>query len=232
VGFDILSSIRNGFFPKSSAGKNTALGLQDFYQTAAARGFARDFHFRVTQIGDSQLNNEDLIYVRSASVPSREIITDNVHFRGFSYQIPMTVKYPDAAGWNIEFIMDKDYGIYKKLDDWHKKVFDPTSYVGIEVPGYDQTIELVLIDDNLSVIRKFYLRGIFPVKLGELKYNMGGTGAPVSFTMTIAFQYMTDEAQAIGSVPKSLLDNIIGGLAKVTGVAQSVQNIVRGIRSI
>ena len=76
MGFNILNNLSN-LLPKTAANSTTTgLGLQDFYSVATKRGFARDFHFRITQIGDSPLGNNDLIYIRSGTIPEREVLSD------------------------------------------------------------------------------------------------------------------------------------------------------------
>lgn len=234
MSFDILTSVKNALFSgKSSNSKNRLLGLQDFYLTATERGFARDFHLRVTQIGDSTLGNEDLIYIRSATIPERVITTDSVYFRGFKYNVPLTASYPGSDSWTIEILMDKKYEIYDKLEKWHRSYFNENTFIGREIPTFDKIIELIAIDDQLNTIKKYRLYGCFPCKLGSIKYNLGGAGAPVSVELTLAYQYWTSETISVSNAQsQSLLDKFLSGLRTVTGVIQSGTNVVRAIRSI
>lgn len=190
MSFDILQQFRaqNTNFTSTNSGSRM-LGLQDFYRTVSERGIARDIQFRITQLGDSKFNNEDLIYIRTGSIPSREIQTDSVSFRGFKFNVPMTVNYPGSDGWDIEILMDRDYKIYDKLYKWHRRYFDENTLMGTNIPDSSNIIELVSVDDKLDVSNKIILYGCFPVKLGDVKYNIGGNGTVLSINMTISYQY-------------------------------------------
>lgn len=233
MGFDLLNNLTNNLLSSQNRSNNTQLGLQDFYNTATERGFARDFHFRVTQIGDSKLTNEDLVYIRSAHVPEREIGTENLAFRGFKYNIPLTSSYPGSDCWTIEFLMDRNYKIYDMLEVWHREHFNEGSFIGREVPTFDKMIELITVDEQMSVVKKFKLYGCFPRKLGQIKYNLGGQGAPVSFNLDIAYQYWTSDTVTIADANKTgLIDGFIKGLNTVTSIVQGGRNIIRSIKSI
>lgn len=234
MGFDIINQLKAGILPaQPAASKNGALGLQDFYLAATDRGFARDFHMRVTQIGDSKLGNNDLIYIRSATIPEREITTDTVHFRGFKFNVPLTATYPGSDSWSLEILMDKRYEIYDMLEAWHRSHFNENSLIGREMPNMDKVIELMAIDDQLNVVKKIKLYGCFPRKLGALKYNMAGMGAPISLELSLAYQYWSTETEApTAEAKKGLIDNFLGGLRTVTGVVQGGTNILRSVRSI
>jgi len=233
VGFDILSTITTGLGLQQSNSGNTQFGLQDFYSTATDRGFARDFHFRVTQIGDLTLDNGDLIYIRTSNIPSREIGVDSVNFRGFKYNVPLTASYPGSDNWTVEFLMDKNYGIYDQFENWHRNHFNESTFVGREVPTFSRVIEIMAIDETLSVVKKFRLYGCFPRTLGEIQFNIAGQGAPVTFKMSMAYQYWTSET--VGETAAStqgLIGQFVGGLRTLTGILQGGTNIVRSIKSI
>jgi hypothetical protein len=234
VGFDLINKLKNGLLPgQPKTSKNGQLGLQDFYNTATDRGFARDFHLRVTQIGDSTLGNEDLIYIRSATIPDREIVTDSVFFRGFKYNVPLTSSYPGSDNWTVEILMDKQYEIYNTIEKWQRDHFNEGTFIGREMPTFDKMIELMAVDDQLNVVKKFRLYGCFPRKIGAIKYNMGGQGAPVSLELSLAYQYWTSEDMPLPAAEKQgLIDKFLGGLRKVTGVVQGGRNVIRSVRSI
>ena len=129
--------------------------------------------------------------------------------------------------------MDKKYEIYDKLEKWHRSYFNENTFIGREIPTFDKIIELIAIDDQLNTIKKYRLYGCFPCKLGSIKYNLGGAGAPVSVELTLAYQYWTSETISVSNAQsQSLLDKFLSGLRTVTGVIQSGTNVVRAIRSI
>ena len=72
--------------------------ITDFYRVAQERDFSRDFHFRVLSIdaGDSggiSFDEDDLVYVKSASLPGRSIQNKPVPYMGMNFNVPGTVQY-------------------------------------------------------------------------------------------------------------------------------------------
>ena len=80
--------------------------IENFFNQASQKQFARDFLFRVKQISVTglSLNGEtDLIYARSASLPGRDIENKQVNFSGQTFNLPGKSSYPGAESWSIEF---------------------------------------------------------------------------------------------------------------------------------
>lgn len=229
-----LASIKSALLGSPSTSKNTQLGLQDFYKVATERGFARDYHFRVTQIGDSKLANDEFLYIRAVSTPEREILSESLSFRGFKYNVPLTSAYPGSEGWNIEFLMDRKYQIYDLLETWQRSHFNEGTLIGREMPTFDRSIELIAIDEQNNIVKKFKLYGCFPRKIGPVKYSMAGNGGPVSFELTLAYQYWTSNtvSTAAAATSKGVIESFLQGLRTVTGVVQQGTNIIRAVKSI
>jgi hypothetical protein len=55
----------------------------------------------------------------------------------------------------------------------------------------DSIITLGLLNQNMDVTRQYKLIGCYPTTVGELSYDVAGTGEPLTFTATLAYQYWT-----------------------------------------
>jgi len=169
--------------------------IQDFYRVAQQRDFARDYMLRVVSLGNDTLNEDDFIYITTATLPGRDITNQTATYMGLDFNIPGTVKYPGSAGWSVTFHNDKGGIIRQKLENWQiGEIFDDETSTGnLSVRGTDSVIQLNLLDDKLNVLNVYRLYGAYIQKLGEVNYNITGTGAPLTFQATLAYHYWRHE---------------------------------------
>ena len=167
--------------------------IQDFYRVAQQRDFARDYMLRVTALGNNIFNEDDFVYITTATLPGRDITNQKATYMGLDFNFPGTVTYPGAAGWDVEFRNDKAGLIREKLELWQRgQIFnDQTSTGDLSVRGPESIIQLTQVDDKLTVLNTYNLYGAYIQKLGEVKYDRSGTGKPLTFTATLAYHYWT-----------------------------------------
>ena len=144
-------------------------GLQDFYQQAQKRGFARDFQFRVIQIGGSKLKDEDFVLIKTATLPGRDLQIQQVPFMGVVFNIPGSPIFTGSDNWEVTFHATQDFLIRDEFEKLQSDIFDmqKVGTIGkggvsnLSLPGVERTIQLDLIGDNLSTIRSYFLIGCF-----------------------------------------------------------------------
>lgn len=161
-------------------------GIQDFYAAAQIKEFARDFQFRVTTLGP--FSEQDLLYVETASLPGKTINNQPVPFMGLSFNVPGSVSYTGSDNWPVLFRCDEGINIRNKMENWMKEIFDDQTSTG----KYGVPVEVAtfhLLGKDLKPIRTYEFTGIYPKELGELSYDIKGTGAPLTFTATFAYQF-------------------------------------------
>jgi len=91
------------------------MSIQDFYAAAQAQEFARDFQFRVRTLGPFVEN--DLLYVRTTTLPGKEIANQPVPFMGLEFNVPGAVKYTGSNAWEINFWCDEGLNIRNKAEN-------------------------------------------------------------------------------------------------------------------
>jgi hypothetical protein len=167
--------------------------IQDFYRVAQQRDFTRDYMLRVTSLGNNVLNEDDFVYITTATLPGRDIHPQKATYMGLDFNFPGTVMYPGSNGWAVEFRSDKANIIREKLEFWQRgEIFnDLTSTGNLGVRGPESVIQLNQVDDKLNTLNVYNLYGAYILKIGDLKYNIAGTGAPLSFAATLAYHYWT-----------------------------------------
>jgi hypothetical protein len=170
--------------------------ITDFYKVAQDRDFARDFQFRVLNIqpgdGSSQsFSEDDLVYIRGATLPGKTIASQNVPYMGLTFHVPGSVSYPDSGNWPVTFYCDQNSAIRQVFENYISDVFDDQTSTGnYFIPGFDAIIDLVQLDTQLEQIAKYQLVGIFPTTVGPIGYTIGdGTGAPVTFDVNFSYQF-------------------------------------------
>jgi len=169
--------------------------ISDFYRVAAERDFARDFQFRVLSIntGDSGINfdENDLVYVRTATVPARAIANKAVPFMGLNFNVPGNATYPNSEAYSLEFYCDAKSQIRQKFEDWSRDTFNDANSTGnYFTPKQNSTIDLVQLDSKMNRVAQYKLVGVSVREVGPLTYNIAeGTGETVKFTATVSYHY-------------------------------------------
>jgi len=188
--------------------------IRDFYQQASDVGFARDFQFRITtfDVNGISLQDPDLVFLKTASLPGKSINTTTAPFMGLDFQIPGTVKFDNGA-WPVTFYCTQDYNLRSMLEDSVTNTFDETQSVGNMEPRdlSENIIRLSLIDDTLNEIKVYNLLGAFITKIDDIKYDLTKAGGIQEVGATIAYQYWTTGPDSGISSGLSLGNNFGGG---------------------
>jgi hypothetical protein len=163
-------------------------GILGFYDTAKRREFARDFQFRVVTLGP--LTTDDLVYLRTANLPEKEIANQQVPYMGLNFNIPGSVLYSGSANWGVTFLCDEAQNIRSKLEAWMTEIFDVNTSSGkYGVPAEIATLDL--LDKNFKMIRRYNLIGIYLQKIDPIAYDIRGSGKPQEMNASMAYQYWT-----------------------------------------
>ena len=163
-----------------------AEGIQKFYDIAKQREFARDFQFRVVTLGP--LTTDDLVYLRTANLPGKQINNQQVPYMGLNFNVPGSVSYPGSDSWQVTFLADEAQNVRAKLEAWMSEIFDVETSTGkYGVPAEEATLDL--LDKEFKTVRRYNLVGIYAVKLDDLGYDIKGSGKPQEFNASIAYQF-------------------------------------------
>lgn len=170
----------------------TAQNIQKFYEVAAKRDFSRDFQFRVAAIEAPgiSISEDDLIYAQGGNIPGRTISTTDVPYMGLNFKVPGSATY--TGTYPITFYSDRGDTLRQLMLAWTRDTFDDETSTGnYFIPGGDHVVNLIQLDTQLNKVNEFRLVGAFPTEVGDVTYNIQGTGAPVTFDVTLAYHYVT-----------------------------------------
>jgi hypothetical protein len=172
---------------------------RDFYKNLQDKDFARKNQLRVLSINSGagftvDFSPDDLVYVKAAKLPTREIQTSAATFMGLEYNVPGNVKYPGSAGYDVTFFADQQFDLWDKFQEWTRQVFDDSVSTGnYFAPKASASITLVLVDNELNPIKKITLVGVVCLKVGELEYTMEDAGTLHEFPVTFSYHFWEDD---------------------------------------
>ena len=168
--------------------------IKDFYSVAQARDFTRNFQFRVTSIQDKGvdlLSQDDLLYLKTAELPAREVANKTVPFMGLTFNVPGAASYPGSAGYAVTFRSDMEQIIRRIMEDWQREVFDDRTSTGTYRLFANSKLTMDLLDQNYNTIRQYVLHGVWPQSVGNLSYDLTGDGEVLDLQCTLCYQYWT-----------------------------------------
>lgn len=161
-------------------------GMIGFYDAMKQRELARDFQFRVVTLGP--LTEQDLVYLRTATKPGKELAIQQVPYMGLNFNVPGSVVYTGSDGWTVKFLADEAQNIHSKIEAWQSEIFDVETSTGkYGTPSEEATIDL--LDKDFKTIRRYNLVGVTPRTLGPLNYDITSNGKPVDFDLTISYHF-------------------------------------------
>jgi hypothetical protein len=186
-----------------------ATSIENFFNQASQKQFARDFLFRIKQINITglALNGEtDLLYARSASLPGRNIQNKTVNYSGQQFNVPGKSEYPGSEGWSVEFYVDQSLDIRTKLEQASRLLFNNEDTTGnICMPGTESIITLDVLQipcqrgvnvtsgGSLETIKTIELVGASLRDISEIGYQIAdGTGEILNFTASFAYHFYKD----------------------------------------
>lgn len=170
--------------------------ITDFYKVAQNRDFARDFNFRLLSIetgGTTAVtyDEDDLVYIKTATLPARDITNVQVPYMGLNFNIPGNATYPNSNAYTLKFYADAGSRIRQKFEEWSRDVFDDaTSSGNYFTPRATSTIDMVQLDNQNNRIAQYQLVGVSPISVGQLDYNIAtGRGESIEFQATVSYHY-------------------------------------------
>lgn len=169
--------------------------IEDFFRVSQSREFSRKNQLRVLSINTGfgfsvDFDEDDLVYVKTSKLPTREIINNEVPFMGLNFNIPGNVRYPQSESYSIRFWCDQRLDLWSKIQEWTRQVFnDRTSTGNYFTPKASSVISLLHVDNQLNPIIKYNLVGVSPRSAGELEYDISNNAEIQEFDLTISYHY-------------------------------------------
>jgi len=156
-------------------------------------GGARANQFKVTLPfpGYSSVGGEidDLSFLcTSSAIPGQTLGMTEVQFRGRT--LKMAGDSRTFTDWSISVLNDTDFKLYRAFENWLNGINNLTSNEGFTNP-LDYQVDGVVeqLDRDSNSIKKYTLRGMFPVELGSIALAYETTDTIEDFTVKFAYQW-------------------------------------------
>lgn len=182
--------------------------INTFFQNAVIDDFARDILFRIESItfdGGEEFTPDEMIYARTASLPAREIVNQEVKAYGQTFNVPGAVTFPNSASYEIEFYCPEDSSIREMFMNESTRTFGNILGIagsgmgGGSIASANSRIVLLQLDKNLNTTFKYELIGCSIRNVGDISYSMAdGNGAILVFKVGIAYHFFV--RSAVGEV--------------------------------
>ena len=165
--------------------------INDF-KAKLAGGGARANQFKVTMPfpGYAQVGGEieDLAFLcRATTVPSMDIASINVPFRGRSIKIAGDRTVND---WSVTVYNDTNFKLRNAFERWQNGINNMTDNEGLTNPvDYQVDAFLDHLDRNGNTVKSYTLRGVYPQVIAPIPLDYEEAGAIEQFEVTLAYQY-------------------------------------------
>jgi len=178
--------------------------INSFFNNAVIRDFSRDFLFRVDSINfdnGALITPTGLLYAKTAKLPGRNIVNQQVKYAGQTFNIPGSVEFPGAENYSLEFYCPENSDIREILMNESTRTFGNIFGIagsgqnGGSIANANSVITLLQLNKNLDALFKYRLIGCNIREVGEVSYSMAeGNGAVMSFTVGIAYHFFDRQA--------------------------------------
>ena len=126
------------------------------------------------------------LFAQSLQLPSLEFEQEEIKSPSLVYKVAKRAKWKNCV---VKFY--DVYGLYKKLEEWQKKIWSPENGIQSAIDYKGEPI-FVLVDGKGQPKQRYLLKGAYPLNIdhGELSY----TSSEVKIlTVTYAYDYATIE---------------------------------------
>ena len=165
--------------------------ISDF-KAKLAGGGARANQFKVTMPfpGYASVGGEieELAFLcRATSIPSMEIASIPVPFRGRSIKIAGDRTIPD---WSVTVYNDTNFKLRDAFERWQNGINNMSDNEGLTNPvDYQVDAFLDHLDRNGNTIKSYTLRGVYPTNIAGIPLDYEEQGAIEQFEVTLEYQF-------------------------------------------
>ena len=165
--------------------------ISDF-KAKLAGGGARANQFKVTMPfpGYASVGGEieELAFLcRATSIPSMEIASIPVPFRGRSIKIAGDRTIPS---WSVTVYNDTNFKVRDAFERWQNGINNMSDNEGLTNPvDYQVDAFLDHLDRNGNTIKSYTLRGVFPTNVGSIALDYEEQGSIEQFEVSLEYQY-------------------------------------------
>ena len=140
--------------------------INSFFNNAVIRDFSRDFLFRVDSIkfdNGALITPTGLLYAKTATLPGRTIVNQQVKYAGQTFNIPGSVEFPGSEAYKLTFYCPENSDIREILMNESTRTFGNIFGIagsgqnGGSIANANSVITLLQLNKNLDALFKYRL---------------------------------------------------------------------------
>lgn len=124
------------------------------------------------------------------NIPSLNIQTDTINFRGNKYSKPKSGDSKDDKNLSVTYRVDKYWKLYSQLKAWKNLIYDEYTGVwgGLDMAGARKTVYVYTMDANgLFTGESWRFVHAYPTNIGKVDFDQSAEGTPISNTVQFSF---------------------------------------------
>lgn len=167
------------------------LNITEYFNVMQQRDFLRNHQYRISNLiyEGFSLTETDLVYLRTAEIPSRTINSVPVPFMGLNFSVPGTAQY--AGTMDLTFYCDQPQVIRSFFEAISYATFDNRSSGGAYTVSQSNVLSFYTYNNISTEVQTtgYTLIGIYPTSVGALSMDTTGQGDVLTFTASVAYQF-------------------------------------------
>lgn len=172
--------------------------ISNFITVASQKDFARDNLFRVMALKTRvlTLDENELLYCKSAKLPGRETPTAQVQYHGMKLNYnKSSVDYTGSDSYELEFYLDAKGELRKKFEEASRIIFNDISNTGNwRFPSTSDVLTIAQLGFNMQPIKYFHLYGVTLKSVDVIDGKPAdGDGSAISCKVTLSYLYYRTE---------------------------------------
>lgn len=157
------------------------------------------------------------LYIKTMSIPGREITNIEVPYQGFPINVPGMAKYTPNP-WSLTVRTAGDYLVRNALERWSFETISDETSCGKGFACDNTTIDVAVLAPNCDIMRVYRLHGVYPQSVGEIAYDITNNDL-TEFTVAFQYQYW----RVAHPYETGVLDSNAGAQAEIDNIYASYE---------
>ena len=165
-----------------------------FINTLIKRDGQRNNLFKILALNTKvlSLTNEDMVYIKTGSLPGRTNPTGQLSYMGMKFNYnTSTVEYPGADNYQLEFVFDAKGELRQKFEEASRLIFnDQTTTGNWNVPTLQDIMTIAPLNNQYEPSAYYHFYGVAFKGFNNVDFQIAdGDGSIVNLTANISFYY-------------------------------------------
>ena len=233
---------RNTTYKRSpDTDKTGGFSISKFSETISSMGVSRPhlFFVEITSPRTGNTNRMVSLLCESASLPGFNIMSSAQSFKGYQYEVPYGIAYPDVS---MNFLVDSNLLVKEFFDNWLMYIFDDNYNIKYD-DSFRVDVIITQIDAETNTVYRVKLCDAFPKAVGDIHLSHSSNELSrigVNFTYK-RWEKLTGSQSMVRGIRDKIqskgLDGLLSGIGSyfgnwdVTGAVNNAKSVVNNLEN-